>query len=286
MSANAASQTSRILFGLLGTGAAGLLIGAFGQFWPAFAVDAATFFVSFALVSRIRAVTRVEGTEASSKGRPGVIFGQLREGIVLMLKTRMLLGTLVAAAVTMLGIGAVNVLIVPLIVNDLKVPLTWFGGIELAQTSAMIISGSMIAVLATRFSPTRIISLTLIVIGLAIAFISTIGSIWQLVPILFVVGFAVTPMQASISTVIQTSTEDRMRGRVGAALSTLISTSSLISMGLAGVLAEAIGVRNVFIVGGAITILAGLGAAVIYRGYTSNSEPQADTVQGQIALPQ
>ena len=67
MTANSISQTSRVIFGLLGTASAGILIGIFGIFWPAFVVDACTFFVSFLLISRIVAPTR----NAAASAAPG-----------------------------------------------------------------------------------------------------------------------------------------------------------------------------------------------------------------------
>jgi hypothetical protein len=49
-----------------------------------------------------------------------------------------------------------------------------------------------------------------------------------------------------------------MRGRVGGAVSTLVSAANLISMGLAGVAAATIGIRNVFLASGGLILLAGL----------------------------
>jgi MFS family permease len=77
---------------------------------------------------------------------------------------------------------------------------------------------------------------------------------------LFVVGAIVTPLQASIATLSQTSVADEVRGRIGASLNALITTASLISMALAGVLGDLIGVHSVFVVAGGISICAGLAA--------------------------
>ena len=196
--------------------------------------------------------------------------------------TPTLAGTLVAAGVLMLGIGAVNVLIVPLIMNDLKVPVTWFAGIEFAQTSAMIISGSFVAIVATRLKPANIISTTLLFIGVATASLSLVTSVWHLIPILFVVGWMVTPLQGAISTLIQTSVSDSLRGRISSALNTIVSTASLVSMGLAGVLGTMIGVRNVFLVSGAIVVAAGLMSAWVFRA-TAKSE--SEKVEESVAAP-
>jgi MFS transporter, DHA3 family, macrolide efflux protein len=289
LAANSISQTSRVVFGLLGTASAGVLIGVFGAFWPAFAIDALTFFVSFALISRIAAQTRSASPVAS--GSPRAIFGQLVDGLKVIAHSRMLAGTLVAAAFTMLGMGAVNVLFVPLIVNDLKMPVTWFGVLEFAQTASMVLSGSLVVALAARLKPTNIVSLGLVVVGVSIGLVSVANSIWHLLLILFAVGWVMTPLQASFSTIMQTSVDDSLRGRIGASLNTLISTASVVSMGLAGGLGEVIGVRNVFVVGGTVIVLAGLASALVFRASCAkapNVAPSADkpqTAAGQMPLP-
>nr|AIA18826.1 Transmembrane secretion effector [uncultured bacterium] len=275
LSANSLSQVSRIIFGLLGTAAAGLLIGAFGLYWPAFLVDALTFFASMLLVSRIVAQTRAKGVNTEATAR--AIFAQLVDGIKLVVRTRTLLGTLVAAGVAMLGVGAVNVLLVPLIVNDLHVSPAWFGAVEFAQTSSMVLSGGLVAILARRLKPTGMLSTSMVVLGVVIASLSLVTDVWHILVILFAAGWAVTPMQASIATIMQTYVDDNLRGRTAASLNTMISTASLVSMGAAGVLASAIGVRTVFVAGGALVIVAGIASALVFRGIvqTRQNKPQA-----------
>lgn len=263
MSANSIAQVSRIIAGLLGTAGAGVMVGIFGSFWPAFVLDALTFFVSVLFVSRIAAPAR-ENVPDSTGGIKAVL-GQFVDGMRIIRHTSALAGTLVAAGVMMLGIGAVNVLLVPMIMNDLKVPVTWFAGIEFSQTSAMILSGSFVAVIAAKLKPTNIVSATLLGIGVAVAGLSLVTEVWHLIPIMFVVGWMVTPLQGAIATLVQTSVSDSVRGRISSALNTIISTASLVSMGLAGVLGTLMGVRNVFLLSGAIVVTAGLVSAWVFR---------------------
>jgi MFS family permease len=83
--------------------------------------------------------------------------------------------------------------------------------------------------------------------------------------LLFLVGLSVGPVQAGANTLSQTLIEDSMRGRVGGALSTLVSAANVASMGLAGVAAAAIGTRNVFLVSGGVVFLAGVLALWLFR---------------------
>jgi MFS transporter, DHA3 family, macrolide efflux protein len=274
LAANSLAQTSRIMFGLLGTAAAGVLIGALEVFWPVFTLDALTFFISALLVSRIIAASRSSALDSLGDARS--ILHQLGAGLKLIFHTRVLLGILVVAGVMMLGLGAVNILFVPLMINELQVPATWFGALEFAQTAGMVLSGGLVALLAARFKPTWIVCVGAMALGVAIGLIALAANIWHVLPMLFVIGAIVTPLQASIATLSQISVADEVLGRVGASLNALITTASLISMALAGVLGDLIGVRNVFVVAGGISVCAGLAAAAVFRsGSSAALEPSA-----------
>lgn len=255
LAANSLTQTSRILAGLLGAGAAGVLVGVLGVYWPAFVTNAATFLLSFLLVSLVRVppgLARAARTEASS------VLEALLEGLRLIGRSRILLGTLTGAAVMMLGLGAVNVLFIPLLTKDLRVPPTLFGLVQLAETGGMILAGGLVVALAARLKPTQMVSLGMVVLGLGVGLIALVGTLWQVLALLFLIGLMVAPVQAGVSTLVQTTVDDQARGRVGAALSAVIGSANLVSMAFAGVLAAAIGVREVFVVSGLIGVMAGL----------------------------
>ena len=263
LAANSLSQTSRIIFGLLGTATAGVLVGTLDLFWPAFVLDGLTFLVSCALISRVQASAPV-AAQVPASGR--AVLGQLGEGLALIFHTRALLGTLLAAAVTMLGLGAVNILIIPLILNDLQVPATWFGLLELSQTSAMVLSGALLAFVASRLKPTLMVAGGLVLAGIGVGLMAVVGNVWGLLAVLFLIGWVVTPVNAGVATLVQTSVPNAVRGRSGAALNTLVQVANLASMALAGGLADVVGLRTVFVLGGGLAVVAGLVSAWVFRG--------------------
>ena len=270
LSANSLSQISFVLFRVLGTAAAGLIIGFFQLFWPAFIIDAASFFISAIFISQLQlpAGQAKEREQLPLSKNIRSAFKELGEGLSGIAGSRARLGTLVAAGVAMLGIGAVNVLLPPYIVNDIGLSETWFGIIDFAQVAGMLLSGSLIAVLAARFRPTHLISGGLIALGAATAALGATSAIWQLLVTLFIVGLAATPINASIATLIQASVEDSMRGRILAALGAMIQVTSIVSMLIAGTLASQIGIQYVFVLSGLIAIAAGFLSAWVYRGFT------------------
>lgn len=275
LAANSLSQTTLVFIRVLGTAVAGFLVGTLNTFTPAYLIDAATFSISALFIVRLSLPeTRLENSTAGDTPSAKLILTQLSDGIKLIVGNRVLIGIMVAISIAMLGLGAVNVLLAPMLVNEMGLPETWFGGLELAQTLGMIISGATITVLAARFKPTSLISSSLIVMGIVLAFFTTINTVWPMFPALFLIGLTSPPLNAGISTILQTSVENQLLGRVSSALHAVIQTSNLLSMFLAGVVAAAVGTRNVFLISGVIVVIAGIAALQIFQGHAS-TEPMA-----------
>lgn len=266
LAANSVSQTSRIVFNLLGTGAAGVLAAVGDTMAPAFIVDSATFFISFLLISRIRTAGDPEPGDEPSK-----VWAEMKAGFRVMIASRPLRAVLISLSVTMLGLGAVNVLFVPFLIEDLMVSEAFLGAIEASQVAGMIISGSIVAVLSAKLRPSALVSVGLVGVGVFVGAISGTAAVWHVMVLLFLVGLSVGPVQAGANTLSQTLIEDSMRGRVGGALSTLVSAANVVSMGLAGVAAAAIGTRNVFLVSGGFVLLAGFLAFWLFRELRDDS---------------
>ncbi len=259
LAANSVSQTSRIVFNLLGTGAAGVLAAVGSGLGPAFIVDSATFVVSFLLIGAIATSGRPEKAVSSR------VWSEMVGGFRVMASSRPLRAVLISLSVTMLGLGAVNVLFVPFLLGDLAVSEAFFGAIEASQVAGMVISGTLVAILAARLRPSTLVSVGLVGVGLFVGAVSGATAVWQVMILLFLVGLSVGPVQAGSNTLSQTLIEDSMRGRVGGAMSTLVSAANITSMGLAGVLAAAIGTRNVFLVSGLIVTLSGALAFWLFK---------------------
>jgi len=107
LSANSLAQTSNVFFRLLGTAAAGFLVGSLEVFWPAYLVDASTFFISALLISQVtlpakatvKAVTQPVAGWAAVKA----VLSEMRAGLTILTGSRILIGTLLSGGVTMLG---------------------------------------------------------------------------------------------------------------------------------------------------------------------------------------
>lgn len=267
LSANSVSQMTQIVFGLIGTAIAGVIAATMETLALAYILDASTFIISLVAISLIRTDGAPQRTDIAETH----LLRDIREGIQTALSSRVLVGVLVGAAILMLGIGAVNVLLVPFIVEDLAVSEAWFAAFEAAQVVPMVIAATLVATLASKVSPTRLITITLGGLGVMLAFMAAVTAPWHMILILFTVGWMITPLQASVSTLVQTEVDDEVRGRTGAALNTVLTGSQVASMALAGVAATALGTRSVFVLAGVIAVIASAATVVLFKGVNLRS---------------
>lgn len=262
LAANSIGQISRVVAGLIGTGLAGLIVGVTGQVWPAFVVDAATFFASVAIVYGVdRRLGMPEGLEGSARAS---IRASVGEGLRTIAGSRTLVATVAGTAVAMLGLGGVNVLFVPFLVNVLQVSPVWAGPLEGAQTLSLVLAGGLVATIAARRSPTSILSVSLAGVAAVVACLSIVPDVGWAFVVLFAVGWFVTPLQAATTTILQTSVADGMRGRVMAAFQASMSTTTILSTAAAGIFADVIGIRQVIIVGAVVVAVGAIGATWLY----------------------
>ena len=115
---------------------------------------------------------------------------------------------------------------------------------------------------------------TAVIIGL----LAGVNAVWQVIVLLFAIGWLVTPLQAALTTIIQTETAAEVRGRVAALVSTTTTTASVVSMAIAGIFGDLLGVRSVFLLGAAVVGLAAVCAFVLFRGQHQQAKQAAAPV--------
>jgi ENTS family enterobactin (siderophore) exporter len=117
-------------------------------------------------------------------------------------------------------------------------------------------------------------------VGVVIDLVCTATAVWQVMILMFAVGWFVTPFQAAVVTILQSHSTDATRGRVMSLLNASMSATSVVSMAAAGVLAASLGVSATFLLGGAVCVAAGIAALALYP------RTSAETVAGaRVAEP-
>jgi len=265
LAANSLGQMTRMVAGVVGAGVTGVIAGVAGTAWPVFVVDAATFLVSAVIVLRVSREAGLPEVASAASIRARGMGGAVLDGLRLIAGSAPLVAALGGVAVTMLGVGAINVLFIPFLVNDLGASPAWAGPLEAAQTAAMVVAGGLIASLAGRVSVPRLFVGGLLGLGLCVGLLSVVPGPVVLLAVMFGAGAFTMPVQATTMTIVQQGTTDATRGRVAGALNAGIQAASIGSMAAAGILADVIGIRTVFAIGGAITLLAALFAWTLFR---------------------
>jgi MFS family permease len=273
LAANTLNQVSRVVGNVVGVAFTGAVAGAAGVVWPAFVLDALTFLASVAIVFTVsREAGRIQD-DAASAARERGLRGSVADGLRVIGRSRPLVATLGGVAVTMLGLGAINVLFVPFVFRDLGANPAWAGPIEGAQSLSMVLASGLVVGLSARFRVSSLFVGGLVGVAVCVGALAFAANVWMVLGAMFAVGWFVTPVHATTMTIVQQSTTDAVRGRVSGALNAVIQTATIVSMAAAGILAAVVGVRLVFLAGGIIAGLAALLAWLLFRGV---AEPAAE----------
>ena len=266
LAANSLSQMSRVVGSVVGLAFTGAVAGAAGVVWPAFVIDAATFLASVAIVYGVsRGAGRIHD-DARSAARARGLRGSVADGLRVIRRSRPLVAVLGGVAVTMLGLGAINVLFVPFVFRDLGASPAWAGPIEGAQSLSTILASGLVAALGSRFRVSSLFVGGLVGVAVCVGSLAFASNVWMVMASMFAVGWFVMPVHATTMTIVQQATDDEVRGRVTGTLNAVIQTATIASMAAAGILGDIVGIRTVFLAGGVVGGLAALVAWLLFRG--------------------
>jgi MFS family permease len=285
LAANSITQATRVVAGVIGTALAGFIVGVVGVTWPAFILDAGTVLASALIVMGVASsVGRVDAATAHAAKAKGT-GSAVAEGLRVVAGSRVLWTTLLALGISMFGLGAVNVLFLPLVVEVLQVNPIWLGAIELVQSVSMILAAGIVAIVAARLRPTTIVTVGILAAGVLVGLTGAVTEVWQVALLLFGIGWFITPLQASVVTIMQTNVPDAARGRVMATLQASMSGASVASMALAGAFGDVLGIREVFFAAAAIVVTGGLVSAALYRSAPVPATPASGPAADALDMP-
>lgn len=275
--ANALIQTSSTLGFFIGPGLAGATFALLGSqnAWVAFVIDAFSFLVSAFTIWLIRMPkeatqvsqhTAEEMPGAASGTAIGRVWSELKVGLRALLLDRTISILALVFGITMLGIGALNVLWVVFLKSAYgfgATELGWrFAVVDVAFFAGMVLAGILVGNFLTKLAPKHFIVWSLIVAGLLMLPIGFAPDYWVLVVVWFFVGLAVAPINTGVTTLMQLVVPNSQLGRVGGGIGTVSETANITSMALAGVLGSLIGIPIVIALSGVMCVLAGLLALV------------------------
>lgn len=276
MQANSWMQVGETFSRLAGPILAGVVIGTWGS-RAAFLVDSVSFLGSgLFLVAirgvRTRAVDALEGSITSP-------IEDLRAGIRFALGSKLLQGITIGLVLALMGIGGVDVLIVPFTRFAFHAAPEALGLLLTAQGVGMVAGGLLAGVLARKLSPLAISIASMLVLGAVMAGFGMAPS--YLVGLLLIpwAGLALAPLNASLQTMLQQGVPSNMLGRAGALTEMASTTAQLASMGGAGGMAALVGLRPTFVLGGALIVLGALAMGGLLRVRAPSGMPAVSAAQ-------
>ncbi len=253
--ANAALWTVAVVLQIVLAPAAGLLIAAFGSSL-AFAVNAASYFISAALLvgilaGRSRAALPVQGWRAVVAGVDAV-------------RSHSLLARLaVVQVLAALSAGATSGLLVVLATNQLGIGPSGFG----VLLGAIGVGAALGPLLFRRFiqpGDRRWLFGPYAVRGAVDLTLAAGSSPVVAVPALTLYGVGTSTGTIAYQSTLQREVPSELRGRAFTFYDVLWNSARLVSLGAGGLLTDAIGIRAVYLVGG-ILLLAAFAVGLIGR---------------------
>ena len=256
---NAVALNSAMFNGarVIGPAAAGLAIAAFGV-GPAFAINAVSFLAAIVALRLMDERDLHLGSRIARPESARAVVHNLREGLRFVHRTPVvLLAVVVVGSVATVGMNF-NVLIPAFAQDQLASGAAGYGFLMAASGV-----GSLLAALRLAFGgwprPIRLVTGS-IVLGVASVALAATHVFFVAIVLMVLVGFGSIWMAATGNATIQLAVPDQLRGRVMSVYTTVFSASVPIGGLAMGAVASAFGVQIAVALGGALSLLIGLGA--------------------------
>ncbi len=229
---------------------AGLLVVALGP-TPAFLLNAATFAISAAILARLRLPMVMAGAPISTPWRVRLI-----EGTQLFTRGRLLRTLALVQVMAALSAGATSALLVVLAERRLGAAADGYG-LLLGAIGVGAAAGPLILARLTSNArqPGLVFGALLLRGGVDLA-LATVTQVWAAVAALVAYGLGTSTGTVAFNSLLQAELPEEQRGRVFAGFDALWQTGRLASLGLGGVLADALGIQAVYALGGLLLITA------------------------------
>ncbi len=255
LAANGMMQVIQTVGLLAGPALAGVTIEWLGAS-TAFLLDAFSYLFSAAMILRMQ-VPQGEGHPRPSQGQVTAVWADLLEGVHYILQSPTLIGVLICLSVVQLAIGAINVIWVPFLQRTFEVGPSGLGVVDAMQGAGMVLGGLALGFLSARLSKPLLVGLGIILIGLCIGGIGVAPLFGYVLALGLGIGLGLVPAQSALMTMMQIAVPDRKRGRVGSALNALPTAASLLSMAIAAITGDLVGLPTIYLAAGGLLILSG-----------------------------
>lgn len=264
VAANAGIWTAAVLSQIVLAPLAGVLVVTLG-YGPAFLINAASYAVSAVVLRGLRA----PGNPDSPQRRR--LLSEAREGVVVVIRLRLLRALAVGQLLAALSAGATSALLVVLAEQHLGVSGRGYGFL-IAAIGVGAAFGPLVLLRLVR-DPARPVFVfgPYGLRGVVDILLASVASAPLAAGALSLYGIGTSTGAVTFSSLIQAETPEHVRGRVFATMDVLWQAGRLISLGVGGVLADRYGIEVVYYVGGALLLAAAAAGLAARPGQAARS---------------
>lgn len=241
--ANSLDAVSMSVTQLVGPSIGGALFGLFSITGVVF-TDSASFLVSAACILFIAGnfvPKREVNVSGETRSALGSLWREWLDGLVLMVRERLLAVYLITVTLLSLGQGIINVLLLVFVRQELHGGSLQYGWMATAQGLGALVGGIALAQLVRNLDPARLFGAGLVIGGVLAIITFNIPILVVDIALIAVIGVFVTVSVISEQTMLQATVSDQFRGRVFASIGTTSALALLIGTGLSGALADTVG---------------------------------------------
>lgn len=226
------TQTSMSIAIILGPTLAAPIFVAFGPEW-ALGANALSFVASFLLIQSVVAPPAARSVAEGARPRFWREFGS---GLRFFLRSRVLVVLTIAAAIMMLGGGALNTLDYFFVTGNLHAPASLYGAVSGAMGVGMILGAIVAGAFAQKIGLVRTLCLSLLMLALAILAYARSGDIRFAILFIALAGVAQAALNVAVGPLLLQSAPREMIGRVSSILNPIITIATLAGAALGGYL--------------------------------------------------
>lgn len=274
--ANGGIWSAAVLAQIVLAPVAGLVATTAGFGW-AFALNATSFALSALLL---------RGLRAAETPRPVVTAGiwrQSSEALRVLGRDRLLRALALAQGLAALSAGATSALLVLLASKRLHTSGSGYGLMLAAIGIGAFLGPLLITRLPSHGHRPRIVFAAFGLRGLVDLLLASVAALPAALGALVFYGLGTSTGNVTFSSLIQSHVPERLRGRVFSAFDLIWQTMRLASLVLGGALADTIGIRSVFYLGGVLLIAAALAGTTAAGAPTGHPDlhPATHTPAGE-----
>ena len=275
LAANSVAWSTAQLVQIVAAALAGGLIASLGTA-AAFGVNAASFVFSALMIARLRLPKQVSAGPPANQPGFAAWLDDLRAGVSYARRDRFISRLMVVQALASLAVGGTGALLIVLSQQHLRLPPEGFAWLLMAIGTGALLGPILFGSLVQDYRHARFLFLPYVIRGVGDILLALLTPLSAALAILAIYGLNTSTGMVVYNSLMQSEVPEALRGRVYTLMDVVWNAMQLVSLVLGGVLADRLGVRVTYYLGGALLLAAGLLGLRLLRGYTFKAPRPAE----------